>query len=400
MRDHDCEVEFLNSLQEKPPAREHRERIVAALRSESDGLARLAAKVLARWGDRDSVQALRDLLAASDGIERFGWLYRDIAVSALARCIGNEDAPWVLDRYFSTSSARYRSALLPLVLRLPRSVVRDRVMSEFRCRGAEVTWAVIRIIQRVYLESADEILECCAACDDLKVADEARRLMNQLGATPYQRKIRALRLLLPGTVPEHLEREGAKKQATDFDANDIFSVLTHVQMQPGYVLDYVYHFDGLGGYPILYSRKSECMPELSLPPDAVERFPDRITSDGTAAAFFELALLRIMGGQFYLFWHANYNDRRVLCHSTDIDELLGGTSAPRVVPEDVATRARALELEPQMTLSEDWATVRVIVFTKWGGVLAQELRFSLTTPHRLIDSQSTCLVEYNCGVMY
>jgi hypothetical protein len=46
--------------------------------------------------------------------------------------------------------------------------------------------------------------------------------------------------------PDRLEQD-AEKTDQDFDVNQYFMVLDRLSMQPGYVLDYVYFSDGVGG---------------------------------------------------------------------------------------------------------------------------------------------------------
>jgi len=58
-------------------------------------------------------------------------------------------------------------------------------------------------------------------------------------------------------MPEHFKEKDANKKGGEFDPGTFFSVLKHINMEPGYRLDYVYHFDGIGGYPVLYARKAE-----------------------------------------------------------------------------------------------------------------------------------------------
>lgn len=64
-----------------------------------------------------------------------------------------------------------------------------------------------------------------------------------------------MKLLPKGGIPEHFKQESPLRALGDFDANEFFDVLKHIQMMPGYTLDYVYNFTkGFGGYPCLYAR--------------------------------------------------------------------------------------------------------------------------------------------------
>ena len=51
--------------------------------------------------------------------------------------------------------------------------------------------------------------------------------------------------------PDHLKEKDAKKKAGDFNVESYFTVMKHMSMEPGYRLDYVYHYDWMGGYSVL-----------------------------------------------------------------------------------------------------------------------------------------------------
>ncbi len=134
--------------------------------------------------------------------------------------------------------------------------------------------------------------------------------------SPLQDTVDAMAAIQAGLrTPEHLLVENAQRDGSEFDPNLYFTVLTHLSMSPGYVLDYVYHYDGMGGRPVLYARPEglalyrsyEEFAASSLEADA---YLKAVVVDGTPESYFELVVLSIMGGQFYLDWHANYNDTR------------------------------------------------------------------------------------------
>src|SRR4030042_4088683 len=71
-------------------------------------------------------------------------------------------------------------------------------------------------------------------------------------ASWYQAVVDDLIALQPYEVPEHLRQENCIKNGTEFDVNEYFNVMTNLSIEPGYVLDYVYKFEFLGGQPFLY----------------------------------------------------------------------------------------------------------------------------------------------------
>ena len=66
-------------------------------------------------------------------------------------------------------------------------------------------------------------------------------------------------------IPENLMADEPLKLGGEFDPNQYFSVLTHLQMEPGYTLDYVYYYDFMGGYPALYARPADQAPYQTVP---------------------------------------------------------------------------------------------------------------------------------------
>ena len=69
------------------------------------------------------------------------------------------------------------------------------------------------------------------------------------------RAVEGLATLTSGLeFPEHLGHEDATKHGSEFDVDEYFHVLDALAMEPGYVLDYVYLFQGIGGHPVLYAR--------------------------------------------------------------------------------------------------------------------------------------------------
>src|SRR5688500_7420774 len=128
--------------------------------------------------------------------------------------------------------------------------------------------------------------------------------------------VSAVASLQNGQIPSSLFETG-KKQRDDFDVNQYFDVLTHISMQEGYTLDYVYQIDSLGGYLLLYARPVDQPPYASILaiPEGTQ-LPDfrvLLEVEDLERGYFERVVLDIMANQFYLFWHANYNDTLILC---------------------------------------------------------------------------------------
>ena len=204
--------------------------------------------------------------------------------------------------------------------------------------------------------------------------------------------------------PNHFQEENAVRTGGEFDANRYFDILDHLSMETGYALDYVYQFDGMGGYPVLYARPLDAPPlrtfaeyEQAAPGDYLEH----VQADGTDEAFFQLTVLRVMGGQFYLYWHAGYFDHEVVADGARLDALLQETGEFCGEWQPQAQRqARALELAPVVEALNDRVAVTVVVFSKWRGFTSRTYTFAKTFPHQLLDSADEVLVEYECNVVF
>ena len=209
--------------------------------------------------------------------------------------------------------------------------------------------------------------------------------------------------------PQHFTQENPTKQGGEFDPNRYFEAFSHLQMQAGYVLDYVYHQDGMGGYPLLYART------VNQPPYASES--DYITAESDQSdylafvipqdspeGYFEYAAFAMLANQFYLDWHANYNDWKVLCNENDIDEIIKSFSSEDSFGIQMTTKqqrqARSIKSpQPSVELTDEPATVKILVFTKWGGFYRRTLTIR-RADHFILDEQDEPLVEYDCGIMF
>lgn len=218
--------------------------------------------------------------------------------------------------------------------------------------------------------------------------------------------VAAMYSAMPGPVPKHLAQTGVKR-GDDFDASGYFDVLTHISMQEGYTLDYIYPVDFLGSFPLLYSRPVDQEPYASAAdvPEGVElgNFRDRLVIEDVAQGYFEYVVMDIMAGQFYLVWHANYNDLQIVCDKDAATAIVDETNAHDFgMKFDLSQQAqvRALtDIEPVVRLTDDSAVVEVVTFTKWGGFFRRTYTIRRAFPH-MVEVNDENLVEYECGIMF
>jgi len=129
---------------------------------------------------------------------------------------------------------------------------------------------------------------------------------------------------------------------------------------------------------------------------------NKIKIDGTNEGFFEYTVLQMLGEQFYLFWHANYNDADIICEVSAIEDVIVSieNSGLEPITNGFKKDARKLNVKPIVEINGDMVTVKLVVFSKWGGFS----RFSYTMyrnyPHMVIGFQDEVLLEYECGMMF
>jgi hypothetical protein len=218
-------------------------------------------------------------------------------------------------------------------------------------------------------------------------------------------------------LPEHLMAPEPARRGDEFDVSEYFSVLDHLSVRDGYIVNWIYRWDTMGGAPCLYSRPVSEPPyriyadyrdafgDIASEQDS-ERFwygyLDQVESDGTPEGFFQFVVLRIMGGQFYLSWHDNYNDRIVVCDHTGVEAALARArnSYDLQIPDSVREDALSLDLAPTVAIGEDTVLVRVVIFTKWGGFIEEKYTLERNFPHSVLQVESDTLMVYDCGFIF
>ena len=214
----------------------------------------------------------------------------------------------------------------------------------------------------------------------------------------------------------------------DFNVSEYFNVLDHLSLDDREILEYVYHYDWAGGHPLLYARDAETEDPFITADNyrnkqCTENYPcpngtylNDIRTDDTPEAFLQLATLQILGGQFYLWWHSNFNDLKMVCNQVAMDQLLEtyrNTSSSAgdcfwngCFSEKERETAQDIDVTPtaQCDVLEDGTEivrVKVIVFTKWGGFY--RWTYTMAREHsyqRILEQNSENLVPFRVGWVY
>ena len=213
--------------------------------------------------------------------------------------------------------------------------------------------------------------------------------------------------LQAGAFPEYLWTTG-KKRGDELDVNQYLNVLTHISMRQGYILDYVYQIDSLGGYPLLYARPVDQAPYASaaeISEDAeLPDFQEYLEVEDVEQGYFEYVVMDIMADQFYLVWRANYSDTQIVCNRQQVYDIVAQVSSGEfgyAMESDQQAKARTLRnILPIVRLAGDTAVVQIVTFTKWGGFYRLTYTIGRETPHRIMDIKEENILPYDCGVAF
>jgi hypothetical protein len=218
---------------------------------------------------------------------------------------------------------------------------------------------------------------------------------------------KAIRAMQSSEIPQGLYETGVK-QGNEFDVNEYFSVLPNLSMQEGYALDYVFRVDSLGSFPLLAARPIDLPPYTSstdLPEGSdFTEYLNFIEVKDSEQGYFEFISLLVMANQFYLVWHANYNDMEIVCDRAALDAITAERNTGDFGMEfdkDQMKQIHAMNaIEPLVKFDGDTAVVKIVTFTKWGGFYRLTYTIDRSFPHEIIDVREENIVPYDCGILF
>ena len=219
--------------------------------------------------------------------------------------------------------------------------------------------------------------------------------------------IQSIRGMQSNQTPQELIDTGIK-QGNEFDVNEYFNATPNLSMQEGYVLDYVYIPDSLVSFPLLAARPIAQEPYKSpneVPYDSeFANYWKYMQVNDTEQGYFEYAAFLRTANQFYLVWHANYNDINIVCDREAVDTIVADINDGGFGIEfdrDQMRQINALQnIEPLVKLTDTTASVELIMFSKWGGFYRITYTISRSFPHEIMDVQEENIIPYECGIMF
>ena len=168
-------------------------------------------------------------------------------------------------------------------------------------------------------------------------------------------------------IPEHLKTEQPVFTGAEFDLMQVFELLDHISMSPGYQLAYSYFFQpSFSGYPIFYA----CKNPFSGTPDESTNCQrgglDYVIADGSELGYLQWLLLHEMGDHFYIYWHADYfKDKLFVSTEEALTSIL--LEIEHSLNDQQRAQAGLIDPEPRFLLDEETIKIRAVWFTKFGG---------------------------------
>lgn len=219
-------------------------------------------------------------------------------------------------------------------------------------------------------------------------------------------------------LPNHFQYPGTEegppeKQEGDFDVARYMDVLDYLTLPLDLTLDYVYDSNGGGGYTIIYVRSIHEQPfatvqeyrDASCPEGQCPQFIQPITAVGNyPQGYMQLAVLHVMAEQFYLWWHALFNDYQIIYNQATLTSTLRQIESEvsygdcGALSDEEMDQARALHVDPLVTYNVIAGEVRasLVVFSKWGGFYRKSL--IVTSSGTRVDYEN--LIRYNVCWLY
>ena len=197
-------------------------------------------------------------------------------------------------------------------------------------------------------------------------------------------------------APE-LFNENVKKSDSEFKIDHYFDILNNVELEPGWLVDYLYLQQRLDGEPIIIafpeSKKREYQKIINkinynelysntqdndldniidnfLNYDDVDNYLDHLILDGSEESYFQFVILAKLGTQFALFWHALYNDGEFICTPEVAEKIIkrmnSGKDEMDFMEDDLFDeQLKNIDFEPKINIKEDKAVVRLVFFTEF-----------------------------------
>lgn len=149
--------------------------VVTSLSSKWEGVQAVAVDVLAGWGGHDCVEQLRPFLIRCLDRKK-GLAIRGVVVRALRRVVTQADVGWILDLYFGLPDRVLKHELLWLVVALPPTAARERLVAALSDPRWDNRQAAVKAIGNMAFPDRRQLLRRLRADPDSNVRRSVRAL--------------------------------------------------------------------------------------------------------------------------------------------------------------------------------------------------------------------------------
>lgn len=203
-----------------------------------------------------------------------------------------------------------------------------------------------------------------------------------------------------------------------FDPQRWFAAYRHLRPKPGMVLDFVYHYWGNGGFPLLYLRHGE-EPRLADCDAYWKRFGGSLSAavapNGAALApwiewertpigAFEYALFALSASQFHRHWHNADGFPHLVTSAERLARCLdsiplstprsGRPALPWAVSAADVDHLRALDPRPEVRIAADGSRAEVRLLRETPGVCLEQLTLHIGPGGLPAEAGRDCLLRY------
>jgi len=184
--------------------------------------------------------------------------------------------------------------------------------------------------------------------------------------------------------------------------NDLLELFDCLECDEGYALDYIYVNKRFSAFPKLYVRPVDCKYL-----DDIHKTEEELTITGRwlldhfqferiPMGYLQLALFSIVCDQFYRFWHANYDDKRmVFC----LPDALSICSSLKTNNDETnyVEEVHKFDFTPRLVLFPDWSAILTgYTFSKWHGF--RHIDWMIYPPACIEAAHTETVIAYDCEI--
>jgi hypothetical protein len=257
------------------------------------------------------------------------------------------------------------------------------------------------------------LMGACTPGVEAVPVEDAGQMVSAIKSLPGRRSTVSYGLQIP------------ERDEIGFDPNSYFEVFEKLSMQPGYTLDFVYLNDGLGAKPVVYAHPVDEEPlsgyrdylswkNIKHPGsfamiEGSDDYLEHVIIEDTPEGYFQFVALSIVEDQFCLYWHALYNDTRIITSTSraqsafnryvrDTEGITNRWYLRNV--KNVKEGIPGLDYTPTVEMRANRAIVRMIVFSEWGGFSELRVVISREFPHEILSWKSKSRLYFDSAVMF